>query len=43
MASLMENLIEVLTKESGAYEGLLDISTGAKKAGMKVEEFEKLL
>ncbi|MCQ2525826.1 MAG: flagellar protein FlgN [Lachnospiraceae bacterium] len=26
MASLMENLIEVLTKESGAYEGLLDIS-----------------
>jgi len=26
VASLMENLIEVLTKESGAYEGLLDIS-----------------
>lgn len=26
MASLMENLIEVLTKESDAYEGLLEVS-----------------
>ena len=26
MASLMENLIEVLTKESDAYKGLLDVS-----------------
>lgn len=36
-AGKVKTLIELVN------EGLLDISTGAKKAGMKVEEFEKLL
>ena len=38
MASLMENLIEVLEKESGEYENLLALSTRKTPAWSRLEK-----
>ena len=44
MASLMENLIEVLCQESGEYEGLLELSRKKTRiiAGADLEELQKI-
>ncbi len=44
MASLMENLIEVLCQESGEYEGLLELSRKKTQiiAGADLEELQKI-
>lgn len=44
MASLMENLIEVLCQESGEYEGLLELSRNKTRviAGADLEELQKI-